>query len=159
MSDTPDTDARDAFLSKLWQIAPAMVAGTPHFKRLGMRFVSIGDGRATLALDYNTDLVGDPASGVMHGGAITTLLDQTAGLASIAGFAKPIGVATLNLHIDYMRPSPPGESVIAVAEAYKLTRHIAFVRGVAHNGDESDPVATCQASFMATPLPGTEGAA
>jgi len=155
MDDSPTAEAREAFLAKLWQIGPAMVAGTPHAKPLGMRFVSVGEGRATLALDYNAELIGDPASRVMHGGAITTLLDQTAGFASVAGFAKPIGVATLNLHIDYMRPSPPGETVIAVATAYKVTRHIAFVRGIAHNGDEDDPVATCQASFMATPLSGT----
>ena len=155
MTDTgPTPDEREAFLARLWQIAPGMVSGIPHAVPLGIRFVSVGDARATLALDYNPALVGDPASGVMHGGAITTLLDQTAGLASVAGFGRPMGVATLNLHIDYQRASPPGDTVIAVAEAYRITRHIAFVRGVAHTGDEADPVATCLASFMATPPAG-----
>ena len=143
-------EALDAFFARLWELGPLMVLGAPHSKRLGMRFVSVDRNRASLALDYNPDLIGDPETRVMHGGAITTLLDQTAGLASLAGFQRPVSVATLSLSIDYQRASPAGETVIAVAHAYKVTPHIAFIRGVAHNGDEDDPVATCQASFIAT---------
>jgi len=149
MSET-DNISDDEYLARLWQLGPAMVVGAPHSKALGMRFVSVDLNRASLALDYNTDLIGDPKSRVMHGGAITTLLDQCSGFAAIAALRRPVSVATLNLHIDYQRASPPGETVIAVAHAYKVTRHIVFIRGIAHNGDEDDPVATSQASFMVT---------
>ena len=145
-----DSLTDDEFLARLWQLGPAMVLGPPHSKAMGMRFVSVDLNRASLALDYNTALIGDPTSRVMHGGAITTLLDQCSGLAAIAGLRRASGVATLNLHIDYQRASPPGETVIAVAHAYKVTRHVVFIRGIAHNGDEDDPVATSQASFMVT---------
>ena len=148
-ADPPDVDT-DTFLSRLWQLGPAMVLGAPHSKHLGMRFVSVDLARASLALDYSPDIVGDPKTRVMHGGAVTTLLDQCSGLAAIAGLQRPVSVATLNLHIDYQRASPPGETVIAVAHAYKVTRHVAFIRGIAHNGDEDDPVATSQATFMVT---------
>jgi len=57
-------------------------------------------------------------------------------------------VATLDLSIDYLRPAKPGETVIASADCYKTTHHIAFVRAVAHDGDVNDPVATSQATFM-----------
>jgi len=139
-------------LEKLWQIGPMMVAGTPHGAELGMKFVSIDIGRAALSLPYNENLIGNPSTGVLHGGAITTLLDQACGLAAIAGFAEPTSTATLNLSIDYMRAAKPGETIIARAHCYKATRHVAFIRAFAHDGDEDDPLATAQATFMATSL-------
>lgn len=146
-------------LERLWQIGPMMVAGTPHGAKLGMKFVSIDIGRAALSLPYNKDLIGNPETGVLHGGAVTTLLDQACGLAAIAGFEAPTSTATLNLSIDYMRAAKPGETILAVAHCYKATRHVAFIRAYAHDGDEDDPLATAQATFMATGLKTNEGAA
>jgi len=54
------------------------------------------------------------------------------------------------LRIDYQRSAAPGETVIAEAVCYKTTRHVAFIRAVAHDGDPEDPVATAQAAFMLT---------
>lgn len=146
----------DALIKRLWDMGPVFVQGAPHSKRLGFQFVSVDKGRATLSLPYNKALIGDPKTGVIHGGAVTTLLDQTAGLAAIAGFDELRAVATLSLTIDYMRAAKPGETIIASAECYKATRHVAFVRGVAHEGDEDNPVATCQATFMATSQAGKD---
>lgn len=148
--------SREERLEKLWQIGPMMVAGTPHGTELGMKFVSIDIGRAALSLPYNKNLIGSPATGVIHGGAVTTLLDQACGLAAIAGFEEPTSTATLSLSIDYMRAAKPGETIIARAHCYKATRHVAFIRAFAHDGDEDDPLATAQATFMATSSPGTK---
>ena len=126
------------------------VEGAPHSRLLGIKFVAVDKGRATLSLPYNKSLIGDTRTRIIHGGAVTTLLDQTAGLAAIAGFNELGTVATLNLGIDYMRPAKPGETVIAQAHCYRATRHVAFVRAIAHDGDDTDPVATCQGKFMAT---------
>lgn len=144
------TDAQKDKLEKLWMIGPMMVAGTPHGVELGIKFVSVDIGRATLSLPYSSALVGNPKTGVLHGGAVTTLLDQACGLAAIAGFKDPTSTATLNLSIDYMRGAKPGETVIASAHCHKATRHVAFVRAIAHDGDEDDPIAMAQATFMAT---------
>lgn len=158
-TDSPDPIPEDEFLARLWQLGPVIAKGAPHSAHLGIRFVSVGlggegvQGRASLALPYKAELVGDTATGVMHGGAVTTLLDQCCGFAATAGFRRPVGVATLDLRIDYQRAARPKETVIAVAECYKTTTHIAFLRGIAHTGDESDPVATCLGKFIANPLP------
>jgi len=40
-----------------------------------------------------------------------------------------------------MRAATPGETVIAQAHCYKATKHVAFLRAVAHDGDETDPIA------------------
>ena len=139
-----------ALVERLWELGPAMVGGTPHAQELGMKFVAVDKGRATLSLPYNTALIGDPGSRVISGGAVTTLLDQASGLAAIAGFDALGPVATLSLRIDYQRAAKPGETIIAEAVCFKTTRHVAFVRATAHDGDEQDPVATAQACFMVT---------
>ena len=141
---------KDDFIQRLWEIGPTMAEATPHSRQLGIKFVAVDKGSATMSLPYNPDLIGDLDTRVLHGGAVTTLLDQACGLAAIAGFDTPSACATLNLSIDYMRAAKPGETIIAQAECYKATRHVAFLRAVAHDGDETDPIAMCQATFMAT---------
>lgn len=139
-------------LKRLWELGPIFVDSTPHGKMLGIKFVAIDIGRATLSLPYSKKLVGNKESGVLHGGVLTTILDQASGLAAISAFTEMMAVATLDLRIDYMRAAEPGKTIIAEAHAYKTTRHIAFVRGIAHEGDIDDPVATSQASFMTTAM-------
>lgn len=139
-----------SFIERLWEIGPAMVEGTPHAKKLGMKFVAVDKGLGTLSLPYNANLIGHPKSRVIAGGAVTTLLDQACGLAAISGFDGFGQIATLSLRIDYQRSAAPGETVIAEAVCYKTTRHVAFIRAVAHDGDPDDPVATAQACFMLT---------
>lgn len=139
-----------ALVERLWQLGPAMINGTPHAQKLGIKFVAVDKGRGTLSMPYNTTLIGDPGSRVISGGAVTTLLDQACGLAAMAGFDALGPVATLSLRIDYQRAAIPGETIIAEAICYKTTRHVAFVRAIAHDGDEEDPVATAQACFMVT---------
>ncbi len=140
----------DNFMQKLWELAPGFVEGTPHAKMMGMKFVAVDQGRATISLPFSQKLIGNPKTRVLHGGAITTLLDQVSGLAAISGYDYPTSVATLNLSIDYMRAAEPGKTILATAHCFKVTRHVAFVRGLAHDGDEDNPVAMSQATFMAT---------
>ncbi len=124
------------------------IEGTPHAKFLGIKFVAVDIGRATLSLPYAEKLVGNLETKVIHGGAITAQLDQASGLAAVSSFKEPLPVVTLDLRIDYMRAGTPGKTIIAEAHAYKTTKHIAFVRAIAHEGDIDDPVASSQASFM-----------
>tara|TARA_R110002020_G_scaffold305372_3_gene521140 strand:- start:1515 stop:1973 length:459 start_codon:yes stop_codon:yes gene_type:complete len=140
----------DKILERLWEMGPTFISGTPHAEKLGMKFVAVDKGRATMSLPYNEELIGDINTGVMHGGAVTTLLDQASGLAALAGFETLGATATLSLRIDYMRAATPEKTIIAQAHCYKATKHVAFIRAVAHDGDEDDPVATAQACFMAT---------
>lgn len=139
-----------AFIEQLWELAPALVNGTPHARELGMKFVAVDKGLATLSLPYNVELIGDPRSRVIAGGAVTTVLDQACGLAAIAGFDGLSQIATLSLRIDYQRSAKLGETIIAEAVCYKTTRHVAFIRATAHDGDPDDPIATAQATFMRT---------
>ena len=122
----------------------------PHAAAIGMVVSELPDGTPAMRLPYSDHLIGDPDSGVLHGGVITALLDQTAGMvARPAGKARgEAAIATLDLRIDYMGPATPGRDLWATGECYKRTRNIAFVRAQAFHDDPADPVATCVAAFM-----------
>jgi uncharacterized protein (TIGR00369 family) len=119
-----------------------------HIVALGLRFVEQGSDWCEFAIDYDRRLVSDAASGILASGPIVSLMDTAAGFAVWArrGGFKP--QATLDLRLDYLRPSRPGQTVTGRAECYRLTRRIAFVRGLAHDGDPSDPVAHLTATYM-----------
>ena len=99
-------------------------------------------------LPHSEKLIGDPATGVVHGGVITGLLDHTSGIAVMAKLREPMQIATLDLRIDYMRPAKPHEDIIAECECVRVTHEVAFVRGVAHQGKADDPIALCTGAFM-----------
>ncbi len=138
------------FIERLWEIGPQMISATPHAQELGIKFVAVDKNRATMSLPYNPALIGDKKTGVIHGGAVTTLLDQASGLAAMAGFNGLAPIATLSLRIDYMRAADPDTTIIGEAHCYKATKHVAFIRALAHDGDEEMPIATAQACFMIT---------
>ena len=102
---------------------------------------------------YAEHLVGDPDTGVIHGGVITAMLDNACGravhLARLeAGVDADGSIATLDLRIDYMSSAEPGKDLYAEAHCYRLTRNVAFVRASAYTDSLEDPVATAVGAFM-----------
>lgn len=125
-----------------------MTKFTPQAQALGIELTRFEPGRIWGNVPYREELVGDPETGVIAGGVVTTLLDHASGQAVHAAMATWTSIATLDLRIDYMRAAEPGLDVMARAHCYKLTRSVAFVRAVAYDRDPEDPVATGQATFM-----------
>ncbi len=122
----------------------------PHARAIGMELVSHGPAGCIVRVPYADHLVGDPDSGVVHGGVLTALLDNACGIAVRPpdGGEDIVAMATLDLRIDYMGPAQPHRDILAHAFCYKRTRHIAFVRATAYQSSVEEPVATCAASFM-----------
>ena len=126
----------------------ALVAHVPHARAIGMTVVDAKAGQIWLRVPYADFLVGNPETGVIHGGVITTLLDNGGGAAVMTALEELRAVATLDLRIDYMKPATPGRDIVGYSHCYKLTRNVAFVRGVAYHDDPRDPIATTVATFM-----------
>jgi uncharacterized protein (TIGR00369 family) len=123
------------------------LGGSPQGKALGIELVAT-EPELILMVPYRPELVGDPDTGVIAGGVVTTLLDSACGWATAVALKEPTSIATLDLRIDYMRPAEPGKDIYAAAHCYKLTRSVAFLRAVAYDADPSDPVAAAQAAYM-----------
>lgn len=125
-----------------------LVDYVPHSRALGLVVVDVRPGEAWLSVPYSADLVGDPRTGVLHGGVITALIDNCAGVAVMTALPALRSIATLDLRIDYMKPATPERDVIGHCRCYKVTRSIAFVHGTAYHDDPADPIATSAMTFM-----------
>ena len=135
-------------LERFRNLALGMNKGSPHAAALQLETLSIDPSGAVLRVPYHEQLVGDPETGVIAGGVVTTLLDHACGQAVHVALKEFQTIATLDLRIDYMRPAEPGKDIYAKAYCYKATRSVAFVRAVAYDDNPDDPVAAAQAAFM-----------
>jgi uncharacterized protein (TIGR00369 family) len=124
-----------------------------HGDRLGIGYAAHGTDWCDLVLPFSPELVGDPARGVLASGPIIALLDQATSIGVWLKRGEFLPHATLDLRVDYLRPATPGKTVIGHGECYRVTRSVAFVRGIAHDGDANDPVAHVAGTFMVTGAP------
>ena len=129
------------------ELARQFIEAIPHSRALGMQLTDIGEGTAEFTMPYAPHLVGDPETGVIHGGAVSALMDTCCGAAVMSHPVAPAGTATIDLRIDYMRAATPGQAITTRAVCYHITRSVAFVRATASDEDVDRPVATATGAF------------
>ncbi len=134
--------------SGLWAQVAALLIEAPFVVSLGGKVLEIGQGRARTCLPYGAHLVGDPDTGIVHGGVITAMLDQTCGIAVGTALTPIVPFATLDLRIDYMKPATPHADILFEAECLKVTHEIVFTRGLAYQTARDQPIALSTGAFM-----------
>jgi uncharacterized protein (TIGR00369 family) len=134
-------------MDKKLQVVRQFIEAIPHSKALGMRLTDMGEGTATIVMPYDPALIGDPETGVLHGGAVSALMDTCCGAAVMSHPANSGSTATIALRIDYMRAATPGQAITATATCYHVTRSVAFVRATASDEDQDKPVAAATGAF------------
>lgn len=134
-------------MADLTALARQFIEALPHSVLLGMEPQEMGNGVASIRMPYKPELIGDPVTGVIHGGAVSALMDTCCGAAVMCHPENGGGTATIDLRIDYMRAATPGQTITARATCYHITRSVAFVRAVALDDDSENPVATATGAF------------
>ena len=140
--------------AETWRQAMASgMARTPYASALGGEIIEVGKGRVRMRLPYSQRLIGNPDTGVVHGGVITGFLDQSCGMAVGSALREPASFATLDLRIDYMKPAVPGAELNFEGECIRIAHHIAFARARAYHNWIDDPIAIATGVFMFTRQP------
>ena len=131
------------------ELARAIVARRSDYGHIsGLQMDRAEPGEAWSSLAYHPAFVGDTETGVLHGGVVTAMLDESCGMAVQLALDGTHAIATLDLRIDYQKPATPGLAIRAHSVCTRVTRSIAFVRSTAYQESEDDPVATATGCFM-----------
>ena len=134
--------------NSLVQRAERVLSALRHCQGLGMQVEAADEKGLTLRLPYSEKIVGNPETGGIHGGAITTLMDTTCGISTVCFLPDFEVCPTLDLRIDYMRPADPHKDVYGFAECYRVTPTVIFTRGIAYQDDPAQPIAHAVGTFM-----------
>ena len=119
-------------------------AASPYWKHLTIEVVSAEAGEAVVTLEIKEEHM--QAYGVVHGGALASLVDCGIGAAVQSILKEHEGSSTTNLQIIYARPAKEG---LLTAEAKLIRQGRTMVHGDCRVVDESgELVVHGTASFM-----------
>jgi uncharacterized protein (TIGR00369 family) len=96
----------------------------PFARFLRLELDEVASGKATLSLKIRKDLTQN--QGVVHGGAIASLIDTATALAIISLLEPKEKVSTVDLTISYLRPAVGGR-LTAVATVVRAGRRLFVV--------------------------------
>ena len=100
------------------------VASVPYAHLLGIELDEISEGVATLGLNVRKELKQN--HGVVHGGAIASLIDTAMAFAIITLLAPGEKVSTVDLTVSYLRPLTKGR-ITARARVVRSGRRLLVV--------------------------------
>ena len=99
-------------------------AGVPFLKHLGVEVESVGPGSATLLLPVREEIMRN--DGIVHGGAIASVIDSAFAFAIIPLLADNERTVTIDLTIHYLRPLSGGVAK-TVARVVRVGRRVVTV--------------------------------
>ncbi|HVS66896.1 MAG TPA: PaaI family thioesterase [Thermoanaerobaculia bacterium] len=134
-------------------VAPEVVEGIregmqrgPYLGFLGIEIEEVRMGWAQMRLPYRREL--DQPGGVVHGGAIASLLDTVVVPAILTTFQFPRRMLTLDLNVHYLTAAV-AEDLIAVGWMRKSGRSIAFLAAEARKAS-GEVVAHAEMTYKVT---------
>lgn len=110
----------------------------PLFNHLGIRLLHADASRAELALPFRPELL--QGGGLVAGGVLATLLDEAMAHAALARLASrqeahtaTPRIATVDMHIHYLRAARPGTDLRAEARVVKSGSRVLFIEASVMN--------------------------
>ena len=137
MSKGEQKKDRTALIESIRKIHEEMV---PFTKMLGMKFEIRDEDNVFVRFEKRDELVGNPITGILHGGVISAVLDATGGLIGILEIIKKmrnpslekVGEelkkrGTIDLRIDYLRPGQ-GKRFTATGSVLRTGKKVTVTR-------------------------------
>ena len=131
----------------------------PFNKVLGLKVESISYERVRVSFQMRNELMGHYKRGMLHGGAISSVIDVTGGLSAFMGVQQKIPseiletrlerfgrVSTIDLRVDFLRPGI-GRWFVATAYTLRTGNKVAVTRIELHN-DQDDLIAVGTGSYI-----------
>jgi uncharacterized protein (TIGR00369 family) len=119
-------------------------AQVPYARLLGLEFVGADRGAATYALDVREELT--RMGGILHGGAVVSLLDTAAAFAVHTLLDPSDRTVTVDLTVHFLRPSSAGR-VEAHARVLRRGRRVCILSVEARDGD-AELIATATMTYF-----------
>jgi len=124
--------------------AQAAFAAVPFAKLLGLEMGELKTGEATLHLTVRDEVTQN--QGVMHGGAVASLIDTASAFAVVTQLEPDERVTTTDLTIHYLRPIVSGR-LSATARIVRGGRRL-FVLSIEVINDQQKLVATAITTYI-----------
>lgn len=119
-------------------------ASVPYARLLGLELGEISRGEVSIHLEVRDELRQN--QGVVHGGAVASLIDTAAAFAVLTQLELNERVTTTDLTIHYLRPISGGR-LTATARIVRAGRRL-FVLSVEVTNDQQVPVASGVTSYI-----------
>ena len=130
------------------QKAERFISVLRHCQLLGLEVLSAETDSLKMKLPYSEKIIGNPLAGIIHGGALTTLMDTACGTACFVAIEGMELCPTLDLRVDYMKSSEPGQDLVAHASVTRITNNVVFTECLVRQQNDDTLVAKCNATFM-----------
>lgn len=131
----------------------------PFNKVLGLKVELVSYERVKVSFQMRNELQGHYKRGMLHGGAISSVIDVTGGLAAFMGVQRKLSgeplearlerfgrVSTIDVRVDFLSPGI-GKWFVATAYTLRTGRKIAVTRTELHN-DKNDLIAVGTGSYV-----------
>lgn len=119
-------------------------AGVPYVGLLGFEFVRAERGAATFALEVREELT--RMGGILHGGAVVSLLDTAAAFAVHTVIEPDARTVTVDLTVHFLRPASNGR-VEATARVLRRGRRVCIL-SVEARDEAAEIVATSTMTYF-----------
>lgn len=116
----------------------------PYVGLLGFEFVRAERGAATFALDVREELT--RMGGILHGGAVVSLLDTAAAFAVHTVINAEARTVTVDLNVHFLRPASAGR-VEATARVLRQGRRVCIL-SVEARDEAAEMVATSTMTYL-----------
>jgi uncharacterized protein (TIGR00369 family) len=130
--------------------APDLFAPSPFVQMIGGKFEEWREGYVRMSLVVEEKHTNP--NGVMHGGVLTTLMDETLGavVASVRGMdvMRAAPHATVEMNVSFLAGARPGDEIIVEGRALKVGRSVAFGEAEARRRGSDDLIAKGRFTYV-----------